>query len=69
MEMSLILMQFFFPVCDNNHWHVHVINIPAVRVEILSSLPLRRGNDISVVTRRLSKVIDKAFHAHAIGGV
>ncbi|KAL6350158.1 hypothetical protein AAG906_004097 [Vitis piasezkii] len=32
----------FFPVCYNNHWHMHVVNIPASRVEILSSLPLRR---------------------------
>ena len=39
------------------------------RVEILSSLPLHRGNDISVGTRRLSQTIDKAFHAHAFGGV
>ncbi|RVW92731.1 hypothetical protein CK203_042572 [Vitis vinifera] len=56
----------FFPVCDNNHWHVHVVNIPASRVEILSSLPLRRGNGISVVSRRLSEAIDKAFHAHGM---
>ncbi|KAL6328637.1 hypothetical protein AAG906_003322 [Vitis piasezkii] len=55
----------FFPVCDNNHWHVHVVNIPASRVEILSSLPLRRDNGISVVSRHLSDAIDKAFHAHA----
>ncbi|RVX22858.1 hypothetical protein CK203_008383 [Vitis vinifera] len=32
----------FCPVYDNNHWHVHVVNIPTSRVEILSSLPLRR---------------------------
>ncbi|KAL6326893.1 hypothetical protein AAG906_012169 [Vitis piasezkii] len=56
----------FFPVYDNNPWHVHVVNIPASRVEILSSLPLRRGNGISVVSRRLSDAIDKAFHAHGM---
>ncbi|KAL6325943.1 hypothetical protein AAG906_038434 [Vitis piasezkii] len=56
----------FFPVCDNNHWHVHVVNIPASRVEILSLLPLRRGNGISVVSRRLSDAIDQAFHAHGM---
>ncbi|RVW99508.1 uncharacterized protein LOC100852586 isoform X1 [Vitis vinifera] len=56
----------FFPVCDNNHWHVHVLNIPSSRVEILSSLPLRRGNGISVVSRRLSETIGKAFHAHGM---
>ncbi|XP_034694184.1 ubiquitin-like-specific protease 1A [Vitis riparia] len=56
----------FFPVCDNNHWYVHVVNIPASRVEILSSLPLRRGNGISVVSRRLSDAIDQAFHAHGM---
>lgn len=56
----------FFPVCDNNHWHVHVVNIPASRVDILSSLPLRRGNGISAVSRRLSDAIDQAFHAHGM---
>ncbi|RVX10695.1 hypothetical protein CK203_018284 [Vitis vinifera] len=34
----------FIPVCENNHWHLHVLNILAGRIEILSSLPLRRGN-------------------------
>ena len=66
MEMSSILMQLFVLVCDNNPWHVHVINIPIARIEILSSLPLRRGNGISVVLRRLSEVIDKALHAHGM---
>ncbi|RVW27788.1 hypothetical protein CK203_102642 [Vitis vinifera] len=56
----------FFLVCDNNHWHIHVLNIPASRVEILFSLPLRRGNGISTVSRRLSKAIDKAFHDHGM---
>ena len=66
MEILSILMQLFFPVYDNNHWHVHVLNIPTSRVEILFSLPLRRGNGISTVSRRLSKVIDKAFHDHGM---
>ena len=66
MEMSSILMRFFFPVCDSNHWHIHVINIPVARVEILFSLPLRKGNNISVVMRRLFEAIDKAFHAHGM---
>ena len=66
MEISSILMQSFFPVCDNNHWHIHVINILAAQVEILSSMHLQRGNDISVVIRRLSEAIDKAFHAHGM---
>ncbi|RVW21949.1 hypothetical protein CK203_110571 [Vitis vinifera] len=56
----------FFSVCNNNHWHVHVLDIPASRFKILSSLPLRRGNGISIVSRRLSEVIDKAFHAHGM---
>ena len=66
MAMSSICVQLFFPVCDNNHWHVHVVNIPASRVDILSSLPLRRGNGISAILRRLSEAIDKAFHAHGM---
>ena len=59
-------MQPFFFVCDNNHWHIHVINIPTTQVEILFSLPLWRDNDISATTKRLSQVIDKAFHAHGL---
>ena len=64
--MSSICVQLFFPICDNNYWHVHVVNIPASRVEILSLLPLRRGNGISAVSRCLSDAIDKAFHAHGM---
>ena len=59
-------MQLFFFVYDNNHWHIHVINIPTAQVEILSSLPLRRDNYISATTKRLSQAIDKAFHAHGL---
>ena len=66
MAMSSICVQLLFPICDNNHCHVHMVNIPASRVKILSSLPLRRGNGISVVSRRLSEAIDKAFHAHGM---
>ena len=66
MAISSICVQLFFPIYDNNHWHVHVVNIPASRVEILSSLPLRRGNGISDVSRCLSDAIDKAFHAHGM---
>ena len=61
-----MIMQMFIPVCENNHWHMHVVNFAAGRVEILSSLPLRRGNNISAATRRLSMAINKALHAYAI---
>ncbi|RVW23670.1 hypothetical protein CK203_093968 [Vitis vinifera] len=43
-------MMFLF-VCENNHWHIHIVNFPSRRVEILSSLPLRHGNNISASTR------------------
>ena len=66
MAMSSIYVQLFFPIRDNNHQHVPVVNIPASRVEILSSLPLRRGNGISAISRRLSDAINKAFHAHGM---
>ncbi|WJZ88903.1 hypothetical protein VitviT2T_008165 [Vitis vinifera] len=56
----------FIPVCENNHWHVHVVNFAAGRVEILSSLPLRRGNNISAATQRLSMTLHKALHAYRI---
>ena len=59
-------MQLFIPVCENNHWHLHVVNFPIRRVEILSFLPLRWGNNISASTRWLSVVIHKALHAHGI---
>ncbi|CBI14919.3 unnamed protein product, partial [Vitis vinifera] len=63
---SFMIMQMFIPVCENNHWHMHVVNFAAGRVEILSSLPLRRGNSISAATRRLSMAINKALHAYII---
>ena len=66
MEISSFLKQVFFPIYENNHWHIHIINISTARVEIFSSLPLRKGNDISVVTRRLFEAFDKAFHAHGM---
>lgn len=56
----------FIPVCENNHWHLHVLNIPVGRIEIFSSLPLRRGNYISASTRRLSMALERALHAHGI---
>ena len=59
-------MQMFISVCENNHWHVHVVNFAAGRVDILSSLPLRWGNNISAATRRLSVAIHKALHAYRI---
>ena len=59
-------MQMFIPVCENNHWHILVVNFPAGKVEILSSLPLRRENNISASTRRLSVAIHKALHAYRI---
>ncbi|RVW61846.1 hypothetical protein CK203_064368 [Vitis vinifera] len=43
----------FILVCKNNHWHLHVLNILAGHIEILSSLPLRKGNYISASSRRL----------------
>nr|CAN66298.1 hypothetical protein VITISV_033085 [Vitis vinifera] len=55
----------FIPICENNHWHI-LINFPVGRVEILSSLPLRRENNISASTRRLSVAIHKALHAYRI---
>ncbi|KAL6323859.1 hypothetical protein AAG906_005855 [Vitis piasezkii] len=56
----------FLPICENNHWHLHVLNIPAGCIEILSSLPLQRGNYISASTRRLSMDLERALHAHGI---
>ncbi|RVW29366.1 hypothetical protein CK203_108785 [Vitis vinifera] len=44
----------------------NILNSLAGRVEILSSLPLRRGNNISAATRRLSMALHKALHAYRI---
>ena len=59
-----MIMQMFIPVCETKH--VHVVNFAVGRVEILSSLPLRRGNNISSATRRLSVAIHKALHAFRV---
>ena len=56
----------FFPVCDNDHWHVHVMNIVVARVEILSSFQLKHQNKINVASRRLSLSIYRALHAFGL---
>ncbi|RVW21732.1 hypothetical protein CK203_108209 [Vitis vinifera] len=63
--ISQVVICYFFPSATTTI-ALHVVNIPASRVEILSSLPLRRGNRISAVSRCLSDAIDKAFHAHGM---
>ncbi|RVW87870.1 hypothetical protein CK203_039719 [Vitis vinifera] len=59
----------FVLVCDNNPWHVHVINIPIARIEILSSLPLRRGNwryDCGMFAIKYMQYWNGAALAHSI---
>ena len=56
----------FFPICEDKQWHVHVVNIVAARVEILSFIPLKRQNKISVMSRRLSLSISRAMHAYGL---
>ncbi|WJZ84496.1 hypothetical protein VitviT2T_004098 [Vitis vinifera] len=66
LQADIVGHDLFIPVCENNHWHLHVLNILAGRIEILSSLPLRRGNYISASTRQLSMALERALHAHGI---
>ncbi|RVW19756.1 hypothetical protein CK203_113349 [Vitis vinifera] len=49
--------------CD---MHIHIVDFPVGRAEIISSLPLRRGNNISASMRRLSVAIHKALYAYRI---
>ena len=56
----------FFLVYDSDHWHVHVVNIVAETVDILSSLSLKRQNRINAVSRRLSLSISKALHVFGL---
>ena len=56
----------FFPICEDKHWHVHVVNIAATRVDILSFIPLKRQNKISVASRRLSSSISRAMHGYGL---
>ncbi|RVW23212.1 hypothetical protein CK203_099555 [Vitis vinifera] len=50
----------------NNHWHLHVLNIPTGHVKILSNLPLRIGNYINASSRQLSLALERALHEHGI---
>ncbi|KAL6350676.1 hypothetical protein AAG906_028130 [Vitis piasezkii] len=54
----------FLPVCENNHWHIHVVNFPSGRVEILSSLPLRRWNNITLHAYRIHMDLDVSTFVH-----
>ena len=54
---------FYLPVCKNKHWHLHVVNLTAQRVEVLSSISLTRGKQPSSNSIRLLDAITKAFHA------
>ena len=57
---------FFFSylsACKNKHWHLHVVNLVAQRVEVLSSISLTRGKRPSSNSIGLPSVITKAFYA------
>ena len=58
-----LFTQFYLPVCKNKHWHLHVVNLPAQRVEVLSFISLTRGKQPSSNSIRLPVAITKAFYA------
>ena len=58
------ILLFFIPFYEGNHWHLHVINIGASRVKILSSLPLERDNKIPSTNKRITNVFGQCMKAH-----
>ena len=47
-------------------WHVHIINLHAKCVELLSSLPLTRGKYIKGSSRRLSHSLGQCLKAYDV---
>ena len=50
----------------DTHWHVHIINLHAKRVELLSSLPMTRGKYIKGSSRRLSHSLGQCLKAFVV---
>ena len=50
----------------DTHWHVHIINLHAKRVELLSSLPLTRGKYVKGYSRRLSHSLGQCLKANDV---
>ena len=50
----------------DTHWHVHIINLHAKCVELLSSLPMTRGKYIKGSFRRLSHYLGQCLKAYDV---
>ena len=50
----------------DTHWHVHIINLHAKRVELLSSLSMTRGKYIKGSSRRLSHSLGQFLKAYDV---
>ena len=60
------LLQLFLPIYTDTHWHVHIVNLHAKRVELLSSLPLTRGKYIKGSSKRLSHSLGQYLKAYDV---
>ena len=50
----------------DTHWHVHIINLHAKRVELLSLLPMSRSKHIKGSARRLSHSLGQCLKAYDV---
>ena len=50
----------------DTHWHVHIINLHAKCVELLSSLPTTHGKYIKGSSRRLSHSLGQCLKAYDV---
>ena len=50
----------------DTQWHVHIINLNAKLVELLSSLPMTRGKYIKGYSRRLSHSFGQCLKANDV---
>ena len=48
----------------DTHWHVHIVNLHAKRVESLSSLPLTRGKNVKGSSKRLSHSLGQCLKVY-----
>ena len=56
-----LFTQFYLPVCKNKHWHMHVVNLAAQSVEVLSSISLTRVNDHRATQLGCQRPLPKHF--------
>ena len=53
----IYILELYIPICENDHWHLHVVNIESQRVELLSFMSFGRGNKVPQDSLKLTKYI------------